>query len=182
LKIRRIIVGLGPAPQGPLVLEAAAALAARLEVELMGLFVESVSLLNFAGLPFAREVGIASAAPREVDRRAMERALRALAQEAHQRLAHVAARSSVRWSFRVARGHPATALITMAEESDLVIARVAQPEPLAGLERVRLVRAGDSDALRAALEEGAGRILVLAGTDDALLRETLRGLLEQGEP
>jgi len=36
------------------------------------------------------------------------------------------------------------------------------------------VRAGDVDALRAALEEAEGGVLVLAGADEDLVGETLR--------
>jgi len=68
MKIRRVIVGLEPASRNAAKLEAAARLAARMEAELVGLFVENIDLLHFAGLPFAREVGFASATRREVAR------------------------------------------------------------------------------------------------------------------
>ena len=54
MKARRIVVGLGPAPQSRAALEAAAAIARLLDAELDALFVESEALLRLAGLPSAR--------------------------------------------------------------------------------------------------------------------------------
>lgn len=178
MRIRRIIVGLEPATRNRAALEAAARLAGRLEAELVGLFVENINLLHFAGLPFAREVGFASATKRDLDIEGMERSLRAQAHETRQSLAAVAARVPVRWSFRVARGSMAAELLAAAVEADLVIANIEQPGALDRAVPVRIVRAGDPDALRAALDAGDG-ILVLAGADDAVVGETLRDLLGQ---
>ena len=178
MKIRRVIVGLEPASRSAAKLEAAARLAARMEAELVGLFVENIDLLHFAGLPFAREVGFASATRREVGLEAMERSLRALGREAQQTLAAVAGRVPVRWSFRVVRGAAAVETLASAGESDLVIANIEEPREAGRAVAVRVVRAGDPDALRAALEECDG-ILVLAGADDAVVGETLRELLGQ---
>jgi nucleotide-binding universal stress UspA family protein len=177
VKIRRVIVGVDPTLQSRALLEAAVALAGRMEAELVGLFVENQDLLHFAGLPFAREVGFASATRRTLDVESMERSLRALAKEAQQTLASVAGRTSVQWSFRVVRGSPAAELLAVAEEFDLVIANleaVAEPPPSVS---VRVVRAGNVETLRRALEEADGGVLVLAGTDDELMGETLRSVL-----
>lgn len=170
MKIRRIIVGIEPAPRSRAVLEAAARVAARMEAELVALFVENVDLIHFAGLPFAREVGLASATKRELDVAAMERSLRALADESRRMVAAVAGRLPVRWSFRVARGCGAVELIALADEADLVVAGVERVEETG--RAMRLVRAGDPAALRAAAEAGDG-ILVLAGSDPALIGEAL---------
>ena len=177
MKIRRVIVGLDPALQSRAVLEAAVELAGRMEAELVGLFVENQDLLHFAGLPFAREVGFASATRRTLDVQSMERSLRALAKEAQQMLASVAGRTPVQWSFRVVRGSPAAELLAVAEEYDLVIANLEDPAELPRSVSVRVVRAGDVETLRRALEEAGGGVLVLAGTDDDLVGETLRSLL-----
>jgi len=178
VKIRRIIVGLEPASRSRALLEAAADLAGSLEAELIGLFVEDADLLHFAGLPFAREVGFASARSRPLDVESMERSLRAWADEARRMLASVAGRTSVRWSFRVARGSVAAELLAAASEADLVVANIEQPGGQDQAVPVRIVRAGDPAALRAALEAGDG-ILVLAGADDAVVGNTLRELLGQ---
>lgn len=179
MKIRRVIVGLVPTQRNQAVLEAAARLARRMEAELVGLFVENINLLHFAGLPFACEVGFASATRRDLDVEGMERSLRALAREARQLLASVAGRVPVRWSFRVARGAVAAELLAAATAADLVVADIAeQPDGQDQSVPVRIVRAGDPGALRAALEAGDG-ILVLAGADDAVVGDTLRNLLMQ---
>lgn len=178
MKVRRIVVRVHAAPSRRAVLEAAAALADKLDAELVGLFVEDVDLLHFAGLPFAREVGFTSATRRPLDVPAMERSLRTLAKEAHATLALVARDSPVRWSFRVARGPEAPELLAVATGEDLVVASVAPADGLVRGVAVRIVRAGNWDELRAALDADAGGILVLAGSDDALVGETLRKLCE----
>jgi len=178
MKIRRIVVKVDPARRRRAVLEAAAALAEKLEAELVGLFVENVDLLHFAGLPFAREVGFTSATRRPLDVAAMERSLRALAKDAHETLALVARGTPVRWSFRVARGPEAPELLAGATAEDLVIANLSLADELARGATVRVVRAGDWDELREAMQAEAGGVLVLAGADDALVGETLRKLCE----
>lgn len=173
-RIRRVIVGLDPVQQSRALLEAAAELAGRMQAELLGLFVENQDLLHFAGLPFAREMGFESATRRALDVESMERTLRALAREARQALESAAEGTRVQWSFRVVRGAPAAELLAAAEETDLLIANLgAVPEPPARVS-VRIVHAGDAEALRAALEEEGGCILLLAGADARLLGETLR--------
>lgn len=176
MKIRRIVVGFDPAPLSRPVLEAVVELAQSMEAELVGLFVESQDLLHFAGLPFAREVGFPSATRRSLDVESMERALRALAKEAQETLAAVAGRTPVQWSFRVARGSLAAELLAAAGEADLIIADVEEPGALPESLRIRIVRADDPEALRAALEEEGGGILLLTGGDDARIRALLRRL------
>lgn len=178
MKIRRVIVGLDPAVQSRALLEAAVGLAGRMEAELVGLFVEDQNLLHFAGLPFAREVGFASATRRTLDVESMERSLRALAQEARRTLASIAGQTSVRWSFRVVRGSVGTELLAALEEADLAIAKIGRLEEASRPASVRVVRAGDIEELRAALNEEGGGVLLLGGSDDILVCETLRQLPE----
>lgn len=173
MKIRRIIVGLEPASRSRALLEAAADLAGSLQAELIGLFVENTDLLNFAGFPFAREVGFSSARSRPLDLEAMERSLRAWADESRRLLASVAGRTSVRWSFRVARGPLAAEMLAAAEEADLVIAHLEHPGELPPAVRVRIVRADDPHAVRAALEAADGGILLLAAGGDVRVRDLL---------
>jgi hypothetical protein len=114
MKIRRIVVRLEPRPAG---LEALAQLAEELQAELLALFVENADLLHLAALPFAREVGFPSAIRRSLDSAAMERSLQALAAELRRACDAALGASSVKWSFRVARGSPAAALAAAAAES-----------------------------------------------------------------
>jgi nucleotide-binding universal stress UspA family protein len=118
--VRRILVALDASGASLAALDAAARLAATLEAELLGLFVEDVDLLRLAGLPFAREASLMLAQARRVERADMERALRAQATRARQALERVATRASVRCSFRVVRGRVTEELLAAAAEADLV--------------------------------------------------------------
>jgi len=119
---RRVVVGLEALPRSRAALRAAADIAARTQVELLALFVEDANLLEWAGLPFAREVGLTSAVARTLDAVAMERRLRAMAHEAQQALAEMARGTSLRWTYRVARGALMDELLAAAAENDLVVA------------------------------------------------------------
>jgi len=77
-------------------------------------------------------------------------------------------------AIRVVRGVPAAELLAAAEASDLVIANLEAPPESPSRASVRVVRAGDVEALRAALEEEDACVLVLAGADARLVGETLR--------
>lgn len=179
MKIRRVIVGLDPAAHSRALLEAAVDLAGQMQAEILGLFVENQDLLHFAGLPFARELGLESATRRALDIESMERTLRALANEARQALESVAGATQVQWSFRVVRGAPAAELLAAAEEFDLVIANLEVPPEGPSSVSIRAVRAGDVEALRALLEAAEGGVLVLSGADAMRVRETLRKALGQ---
>jgi hypothetical protein len=109
----------------------------------------------------------------------MERTLRALAKEARQSLESAAARTQVQWSFRVVRGAPAAELLAAAEASDFVIACLEAPPEGTAPASVRIVRAGDVEALRAALQEADGGVIVLVGADEGAIGETLRKALGQ---
>lgn len=120
VRIRRILVALDASRQSLAALEAATRLASELEAELLGMFVEDVNLLRLAGLPFAREIGRATARARRLADADMLRALRAQAARAEEALAGAARGHNLRWSFRVARGQVATELLHAAQESDLL--------------------------------------------------------------
>jgi nucleotide-binding universal stress UspA family protein len=136
MTLRRIVVGLDAGPRGRATLQAAAQLAARMQAELVGLFVEDIDLLHLAGLPFAREIGYPSATLRPLDVAAMERALRAAAEEVQRMLAAIAASGPLSWSFRIARGTMLAELRAAAAEGDIVVTgalRVTLQSPLAVL-------------------------------------------------
>lgn len=118
--VRRILVALDASPHSLAALEAAAELAARLEAELLGLFVEDINLLRLSELPFAQEVGLHTGARRELDRATMERALKVAALRAREAMAAAAGRRPVRWSFRVARGRVLSELLSAAVEADVL--------------------------------------------------------------
>lgn len=118
--IRRILVTLDASRRSLAALEATAELAARMQAELLGLFVEDINLLQLAGLPFARVTSYASAELRPVDSTTMERALRVQAEQARRSLEATAERRQLRWSFRVVRGEVVAEVLAAAVEADLI--------------------------------------------------------------
>jgi nucleotide-binding universal stress UspA family protein len=133
--IRRILLALDTATHSLVAVEAATALAARLDAELHALFVEDINLLRLAALPFARETHLTSATTRRLQDTDMEQALRAEATRAQTIRATVATRLHVRWSFQVTRGQMATQVREAALETDLVALSFAGGAP-AGLNQV----------------------------------------------
>src|SRR5512146_812239 len=111
-KVRRIIMALDTASSVLPAIEAAAGLALGLDAELAGLFIEDERLLRFAGLPFAREFGFASARSRPLAPDAIERALRAQAERLRRLLAETAERLSVAWTLEVVRGEVPRSVLT----------------------------------------------------------------------
>lgn len=146
---RRIVVVIDAGAQARAVLEAAAALAAAQEAELLALFVEDLDLIHGAGFPFAREIGFTSAAQRGLDAIAMQRSLRARAEDARRSVELIARQRPLQWSFQIARDVLDAEALAAAATADLVIeslggsARAALQ--LAAIERaserVRLLRA-----------------------------------------
>jgi nucleotide-binding universal stress UspA family protein len=120
MRIRRIVVAIDASPASVAALEAAAELAAALEAEVLGLFVEDINLLRLSSLPFAHEVGALSATRRRLSGVDMERQLRFQAERAREALAAVERRLGVRTSFRIARGTVAEQLINALKAEDLL--------------------------------------------------------------
>lgn len=117
----RIVLALDISPRSRAALTLAAALAAELDAELAGLFVEDIDLLHVGRLPFTREIGLLSAVSRPVEMAQVEQALRREAEQARRLLVEAAARASLRWSFQVARGRIASELFALAGEPDLIV-------------------------------------------------------------
>lgn len=118
--IRRILVALDSSPHSLSALEAAVDLAASVEAELAGLFVEDIELLRMADSPFARELLYPSATAAPVNRATMERKLKAQSEQARAALAAAAQRAQVPWSFRTVRGHVTAEVLAAAGEADLL--------------------------------------------------------------
>ncbi|MGW8317635.1 MAG: universal stress protein [Candidatus Promineifilaceae bacterium] len=128
LVIRRILVAMDASTHSLAALEAAADLAASLEAELIGLYVEDENLLNLAGLPFAREVRPTSATSRRISSDRMEQELRLEALQARQAMKAAADRVQAQWTFRIVRGQVTQAVLTAALEADLIaMGRVGRP-------------------------------------------------------
>jgi hypothetical protein len=145
----RIWVALDESPRSAAALIAAAALAAELDAELAGLFVEDIDLQHLSGLPFAREFSVLTGAGIPLSPDEVERIWRREAKAMQRLLAEAASRSQLRWSFRVVRGRVAAEVNTLAQAVDLIVlgkrtgigvmtvvqtttARLAEVQPKAG--------------------------------------------------
>lgn len=118
---KRIFITWDSSPLGAAALDAAAALARRLNAELAGLFVENSNLLRLAELPFAREYTLASAAARKFETGELKRAMRLQAETARGALSRAAQNLSVRWSFQVVRGALLDSVLDAMGEPDLAV-------------------------------------------------------------
>lgn len=98
-------------------------------------FVEELELFRAAELPFTRELGVFSRAPRRFDTSDLIHALRRQAAEARQALAQAAARSRLQWTFEVVRGALLREALQGAGEQDLIVIGLAGFDVEGALER-----------------------------------------------
>ncbi len=154
--IRRVVVLVDASRASRSALEEAADLAARRHAQLLGLFVEEEALLRSAGLPFAREIGLTSAALRPIDRDRVERRLRAQASELDRVLTGLARRYAISGSLRVARGHVVDQALAHALPGDLLIVGRAGWSPV---QRGRI-----GSTARSLIREGPQAVMVHGGT------------------
>ena len=119
--VQRILVPLDASEHSLSALKMAVELAASLNAELEGLFVEDINLLQLSEFPFAREISFFSPMSRQLERGSMERQLRIQAQRLKQTLAGMADRFNVAWTFRIARGGVPAQVLAATEKADLTI-------------------------------------------------------------
>lgn len=103
------------------VLEATARLAAALEADLHGLFIEDADVFRMAELPGAWEMSYPKAAERRIQLEDLESAYRRRAAEARESLFAIAQAAQVRCSFEVMRGRRSHCLLSAAPEPDVVV-------------------------------------------------------------
>jgi hypothetical protein len=118
MKVGRIVAALHPRRPLGTQIEALAEHARTLDAELIGLFIEDVEMLRFAAMPFACEIGAASARKRSVDVEAVERYMAARAAEVREALSQVLDRTSVVWTFRIGRGTVSDQLLAAGVERE----------------------------------------------------------------
>ena len=135
----QVLVALDSTSDNRSAMRAAVALAARLRVQLLGLFLEDTNLLRLADLPFAREIRPWSAQERPLTEQDLLLSLRALAARTEMELGRMAGKAKVRWSFRVERGPRLQLLMNAGVTSDVLL--VGEPR--------RSTKAGLSDSRRA---------------------------------
>jgi hypothetical protein len=118
VKVGRIVAALHPRRPLGTQIETLAAHARLLDAEVIGLFIEDTDMLHFAAMPFAREIGVASARKRSVDVEAVERYMAARAAELRAALGQVLDHASVAWTFRIARGTVVDQLVAAGAERE----------------------------------------------------------------
>ena len=119
--IRRILVAVDASPASLSVVEAAATLAAGLDAELSGIYVEDVNLLRLAGLPFARELAWSSATELQLDCQRMERVLRGRGAHAQRAVFSITRQLKLRGSLRIVRGQVVQEVLRATADMDLLI-------------------------------------------------------------
>lgn len=126
---RRIIVGLDTSFMAREALALAARVAASVDADLNGIFVEDENLLALSALPFAREISMAGAVSQmcEAD---MLRAMQAQAQIARRVLERAAKDAHIGWHFDIARGHRLAALTHHAGADDTLVIRAHEASRL----------------------------------------------------
>jgi hypothetical protein len=116
-----VLLALDHATCGGDMLQAAISLAADLETELRGLYVEDDTVLRIAALPFAQEVLRASATVRRLDAQTLRQAMHRAAEQIRQQLERQAASAQVRFSFGVESGHFSQRALLATADNDVLV-------------------------------------------------------------
>ncbi|MGF1507258.1 MAG: hypothetical protein ACFB51_19340 [Anaerolineae bacterium] len=119
MTIKRILVVLEGIDRA--MLNGAARLAAALDAELKGLFVEDVTLFQVAQLPISQEINIYTASTNPLDGRRVTRQIRAQSRRVRRALALAAAPQRIRWTMDIRRGKVSVEVERAIREADLVI-------------------------------------------------------------
>ncbi|WP_296806453.1 universal stress protein [Thiocapsa sp.] len=155
-RIRRIAVALDASPHSLQALALAAGIAAALNAELEGVFVEDTELLRLAGLPFLRELRIATLCESILDADRLQRELRAAARGVRERLERTAGELGVAWSFRVWRGDLEAEILGAALDAELfALGRIGRFAPLRRRPRPIAPKPRDSGLLVGVLYSGS---------------------------
>lgn len=123
----RMLVALDAAAHDPGALDILARVARALDAELAALIVQDVDLLRLARLPFARELGAATAIERPLDPEQLRAALCARARRAEQGLSRQAGRA--RLSLQSTEGKIVRNALAAAEGSDFLLFGAAPQRP-----------------------------------------------------
>jgi hypothetical protein len=130
---RRVLVALDPCAAELADFEATARLAAGMNAELVGLFVEDSGLIEAADLPVTQLIPAGCRSMAAVDASAMRRAFRVAAAHARETLSTVAERWQVQWSFQITQLAATEETLSRLTADDLLAlsgARRARRSPL----------------------------------------------------
>lgn len=118
---RRIVAAVDGGACSAQILEFACELAAANGAEFSGIFVEDINLLRLAGLPFAREVLISSAAEIHLSERRMVRVLRAQSFQVQQTVVHLSGQRRLQGGLQIIRGSVVDSLLQVSTQCDLLV-------------------------------------------------------------
>ncbi len=118
---RRIVAAVDAGPRSLPILEFAGELAAVSAAELNAVFVEDINLLRLAGLPFAREVLVSSAAEIHLSERRMVRVLRAQSYQVRQAVVHISSQRRLHGGLQIIRGAVIDSLLDVSAQCDLLV-------------------------------------------------------------
>lgn len=121
VKLKRILVPLDASPHSLAALRAAVRLAAVLDAEIDGLYVEDAELLEVCRYPFAREVARFPSPRRRLEAEDIERDFRLQARRIQETLAGLVHETGLTWRFTVRRGRVAAEILAQAPQADLVV-------------------------------------------------------------
>ncbi len=117
---RRVLLGLGMEPDMRHAIEAAVNFASAAKSTLLCLLVEQQSLLNYAGLPFAKAYGPGGFAS-TLTPQGIELHFNRLARSAEKALAESCARTNVNWQMTRPQGETLEELSLVLEQGDIVV-------------------------------------------------------------
>ena len=120
-RIKRVLVPLSGQQTPAGVLDHAAEIAAKLQSELCGLFIEDSDLLNFARLPVGREISFSTGRIQTSSINSMERSLRQCANRSQQEISRLATHYKIQSQFVTRRGHTQQTVQTEVQIDDLLI-------------------------------------------------------------
>lgn len=166
----RVLVLLeGPAAEAAL--ETAARLAARRGARLIALLIEDADLMTTAGLPFAREIGLASGVARPLSAAGLQARVHDRAAYLQRLIDRLAERNAIAAELQVGRGRQARGVLTQAGPEDLLVLSRSQWAQRPGDSAERLI----TEALCAVMLVGPhpyrtaqGPMVVLDGSAGAL--------------
>lgn len=118
--VRRVVIALESICDSAKALETAAEIAARIQAELHGIFMEDVNLLSAARLPFVRQVKLQPGVAHGFETADIESEFQALAAHARSRLRDLAGHLKLPWSFEIHRGDRSS-LLSVTQRSDLLV-------------------------------------------------------------
>ena len=120
-KVRRILLALDATTDDMAGLDEVAALAERLQAEILGLLVEDADVFDLADHPGALVVSAVSTGLRRLDRQTVERSHRVRAVASQRAVEAAMGRRRVKAHFAVRRGNIAREVIASARDADLVV-------------------------------------------------------------